>query len=195
MNQEVEIEFKNLLNEEEYHRLRMAFFKNEEPFSQTNYYFDTKSYLLKDHGAMLRIREKAGSYILTLKQPIDTGLLETHQYLSDKEASTAFAGNGIPGGDVIEHLNKTVDLDRRDFRYLGSLTTERFERKIEGGLLVLDQSTYLDFTDYELEFECADETEGKKAFSSLLDLHKIAERETPSKSHRFFSLSQQTKRT
>lgn len=59
MVQELEIEFKNLLTKEEFHRLADFFQLTEKDFAeQENYYFDTKYFALKKHGAALRIRKK-----------------------------------------------------------------------------------------------------------------------------------------
>ncbi|TMW74048.1 CYTH domain-containing protein [Alteribacter natronophilus] len=189
MNQEIEIEYKNLLDENEYSRLKDTFFTRDTPFSQTNHYFDTEDFLLKEHGSMLRIREKNSGYVLTLKQPHEKGLLETHQNLSENEADAAFNGSGIPEGDVLHHLNKSLNVEGRFLTYLGSLTTKRLETEMDEGLLVLDESTYLGVTDYELEFESSDEDRGRKAFQQLLREFSIKERHTMSKSHRFFNRS------
>ncbi|RNA69887.1 CYTH domain-containing protein [Alteribacter keqinensis] len=187
MNQEIEIEFKNLLTEEEYKNLRNAYFTAEEaPFSQTNHYFDTPDFLLKQHGSALRIRKKKDRFVLTLKQPLESGLLETHQTLTTDQADAALTISILPSGDVLEQIQKTLEVQQTSFAYLGSLSTDRLEKEVDGGLLVLDKSTYINVTDYELEFECAEESAGKKAFFSLLEKHGIKEKQTISKIHRFY---------
>ncbi|WP_026690164.1 CYTH domain-containing protein [Alteribacter aurantiacus] len=188
MNQEIEIEFKNLLTKEEYIRLKHAFFEtNDQPFSQSNHYFDTADLLLKDNGSALRIRKKNDRYVLTLKQPLETGLLETHQTITKHEAEIAFKNGSLPLGDVINHLKKTLPVTENSFTFLGSLATDRLEKDIPGGLLVLDKSSYLNETDYELEFECTNADEGKKVFHSLLQDYDIQKKDTESKIHRFFN--------
>ncbi|WP_212685903.1 CYTH domain-containing protein, partial [Salmonella enterica] len=83
MAQEIEIEFKNLLTEEEYLKLlsNLPFPKYSQ--TQTNYYFETEDFSLKAHGSALRIREKNGNYTLTLKETHELGLLETHDALTE----------------------------------------------------------------------------------------------------------------
>lgn len=71
--------------------------------------------------------------------------------------------------------------------YLGELTTERVEKELPEGLLVIDKSSYFDVTDYELEFECSDRKEGEIFFQSLLTSHDIPVRHTPNKILRFYN--------
>ncbi|PTJ55753.1 adenylate cyclase, partial [Mammaliicoccus sciuri] len=40
MGQELEIEFKNMLTLEDYELIKQYYFKQSEPFKQTNYYID-----------------------------------------------------------------------------------------------------------------------------------------------------------
>jgi len=86
MRQEMEIEFKNLLTNSEYQRIK-NFLQLEDPLfkKQENHYFDTNDYALKSHGAALRIREKKGTWELTLKQPRldEHGLIETNQVINE----------------------------------------------------------------------------------------------------------------
>lgn len=59
MSETIEIEFKNLLTKVEYEKLLNAFnVKDEQIICQTNHYFDTPDFTLKDLGSALRIREK-----------------------------------------------------------------------------------------------------------------------------------------
>lgn len=51
-----------------------------------NHYFETPDFSLKEAGSALRIRHKGETYTLTLKQPAEIGLLETHQVVTEDEA-------------------------------------------------------------------------------------------------------------
>ncbi len=83
MTQEIEIEFKNLLTKSEFLKLSEALCMKEHDFKQqVNHYFDTKDFSLKQKKSALRIREKDGAFVLTLKEPAAVGLLETHQELA-----------------------------------------------------------------------------------------------------------------
>lgn len=186
MNQEIEIEFKNLLTQDEYHSLLAKFsISNDRLVSQQNHYFDTESFGLKDNGAALRIRYKKQTYTLTLKQPLQEGLLETHQQLSEKEALDMLNGGQLVAGDIytiIENLN----IDPAEIKYLGTLETKRVEIPHEDGILVFDHSSYLNVEDFELEYEVTDFNEGKFRFEEFLTNHNIPIRHTDNKIKRFF---------
>lgn len=187
MKQEIEIEFKNLLEKKEFHDLVEAFQLSDSFFSQTNHYFDTPSFLLKKHGCALRIRVKEAMYTLTLKQPHIVGLLETHESLTKEEAeqllhSTCTLPNSIAS------LLENAQIPVAELRYLGSLTTNRAEITYKSGLLVLDHSIYAGQEDYEIEYEVKDEQIGKEEFLQLLQTYNIPTRQTDNKIKRFFNI-------
>ncbi|MFA1818932.1 CYTH domain-containing protein [Virgibacillus oceani] len=186
MTQEVEIEFKNLLTKNEFNRLL-----NELPFpssseTQTNYYFETKDLALKAHKSALRIREKNDTYTLTLKEPREVGLLETHEALTRQEAKEMIENQPVFKKEIDQQLlRKNISFE--DLIYYGSLKTERREIRYQGVLLVLDYSIYNGKTDYELELEATSEEAGRKVFEDLLEKHNIPRRRTPNKIKRLFS--------
>lgn len=183
MRQEMEIEFKNLLTEVEYGQLMNHYGQKADTVWQANDYFDTPTFELRKQGAALRIREKKNGLVLTLKEPKDTGLLETHVPLSEADAENLFKYGIIQSdamNDQLRPFNLTSPLE-----HLGRLETTRFEMMLDSGLLVLDKSNYLGVTDYELEFEVTDYTEGELAFAKLLTEHDIPKRETKNKIVRF----------
>ncbi|MBL6009052.1 CYTH domain-containing protein [Bacillus halotolerans] len=183
MSQEIEIEFKNLLTKHEFENIAAALHLTEKEFTnQENHYFDTNSFALKQKHAALRIRKKNGEYVLTLKEPAEVGLLETHQKLSGVSDFTRFT---IPKGPVEDQLKK-LHIDTDAIHYFGSLATNRAEKETEKGLIVLDHSRYLNKEDYEIEFEAADWNEGKLAFEKLLQQFSIPLRETKNKIQRFY---------
>ncbi|WP_099364328.1 CYTH domain-containing protein [Fredinandcohnia onubensis] len=191
MSQELEIEFKNILEEDEYRRLLSAFSISEDKkVIQENFYFDTPKFSLKDVGAALRIREKNGIYTLTLKQPVKRGLLETHQVLSKEEAEQMLNGGNIIEGEVISIL-KGLSIETSDVRFFGSLKTKRAEVEYKNGLLVLDKSYYLNQIDFEVEYEVTDEVSGKVVFKELLQQYKIPIRKTDNKILRFYNRKKQ----
>lgn len=186
MAQEIEIEYKNLLTEKEFNQLLYYL-----PFPpggkiQTNYYFETKDFALKNHKSALRIREKNGAWRLTLKEPQKVGLLETHDLLTKQEAEAIVKGKLRFKGEVSQQLKK-LNVSFEDLIYYGSLKTVRRETNYEGVLLVLDYSTYNGTADYELELEAATQPTGKRIFDALLEKYNIPERKTPNKIERFFS--------
>ena len=185
MNQELEIEFKNLLTEEEFQRLLAAFSITEKQFlMQENYYFDTPNFSLKDNGAALRIRTKEGAHTLTLKQPVKDGLLETHQKVTEKQAISMLNGGPLIEGEINNIIN-FFDIDVSRVQYFGSLKTSRAEINYKSGILVFDHSHYLQVDDYEIEFEVTDRQTGEIEFNELLQSFQIPKRETENKIRRF----------
>ncbi|SLK39688.1 Uncharacterized conserved protein [Mycobacteroides abscessus subsp. abscessus] len=185
-NQNIEIEFKNMLTKEEY-KILLAHFhiKEEDLFEQENHYFDTNDFALKTNHSALRIRQKNGEYELTLKQPHPDGLLETNKVLS-KEASDAIFSTGKINDEQISSLLENMNIDPASILYFGSLRTVRAEKPAGNGLLVLDHSFYLKKEDYELEYEVSNREEGEIYFKELLSNLKIPVRKTKNKVRRFY---------
>lgn len=72
----------------------------------------------------LRIREKGSSFVATLKQPSKEGLLETHDVLTEKEATQWF-NNEVYLKENIERQLNHLNIDQSDIKYKGKLTTYR----------------------------------------------------------------------
>lgn len=186
LKQEIEIEFKNIVTKEEFDRLRSHFQLTEDQFvSQENHYFDTPTFSLKDCGAALRIRSKKDKSVLTLKQPHQEGLLETHEALTNEQAKELRDGSAkIPS--TIQQLITDLQVDSHALTYFGTLRTSRAEIPYKNGLLVLDHSFYLGAEDYELEYEVTDANEGAKYFEQLLTELDIKKKPTENKIRRFY---------
>lgn len=186
MTQEIEIEYKNLLTEEEFTRVLSQYPFPERAATQTNYYFETDDFSLKQKGCALRIREKNGKFVLTLKEPHASGLLETHDPLTKQEADNWLHGTIIPKDNVMGQLN-TMHIPIDKIVYYGKLTTSRREVEYDQALLVLDHSMYNDTSDYELEVEAPTEATGMAVFENVLQQNNIKKRDTPNKIKRFFA--------
>ncbi|MDR4197980.1 uncharacterized protein YjbK [Bacillus altitudinis] len=190
MAQEIEIELKQLLMKEEFEQLKEYFqLKDEDFHTQTNYYFDTPQFDIKSKFAALRMREKGGQWVLTLKEPHEIGLLETHQTIDPPESLERFH---LPEGEVADRLVH-LHTQKDQIVYFGSLETSRAEKMIKEGLIVLDHSRYLTVEDYELEFEVSDLDIGQAAFTALLQLFQIPPRHTKNKVVRFYEEKMKTK--
>ncbi|SFA82652.1 Uncharacterized protein YjbK [Lentibacillus halodurans] len=186
MRQEIEIEFKNLLTKEEFNRLFENLPFPEESQLQTNHYFETADFSLKKMGCALRIREKDGTFTLTLKEPHANGLLETHDSLTQEEADNWMNGNKVLEKNVSKRMaEKGITIEK--LNYYGSLITKRRELNYKNMLLVLDYSTYHGSNDYELEIEAASEAAGLERMHEILTDFNIKKRDTPNKIQRFFS--------
>ncbi|MBP2076579.1 CYTH domain-containing protein [Oceanobacillus polygoni] len=185
MTQEIEIEFKNLLEKEEYHRLLQNISFPSQGKLQINHYFETEEFSLKEQGCAIRIREKHGKYTLTLKEPHPDGLLETHDSLTEQEALSWINGTIIPKSNTSKQLlEKNIQPEK--LIYCGSLSTLRRELSYKDVLLVLDYSTYNNKEDFELEIEANTKASGLQMFNQLLEEHNIIQRITPNKIERFF---------
>jgi uncharacterized protein YjbK len=186
LTQSLEIEFKNLLTQLEYEKIKSYFNLNESMFfHQENHYFDTTHFTLKENHSALRIRKKKDYFELTLKQPVPDGLLETNQVLTEKEAKAALEQNTIPKGQIVDLLT-TMNINPDEVHFFGTLSTKRAEWEYKEGLLVLDFSSYLNTTDYELEYEVVNREVGHKIFIDLLSNLQIPIRKTENKIIRFY---------
>jgi uncharacterized protein YjbK len=191
VNQEIEIEFKNIVTEAEFSLLCEKFSIEKAAFQkQINHYFDTDDFRLKKHGSALRIREKNNTFTLTLKQPNEVGLLETHQNLTKDEAEGALNFGKLPLGSIASQLENSFQIDLSKCLYLGSLKTNRAEIPYLGGTLVFDHSFYFDVDDFEIEYEVKDEKKGKEVFENIFSKYKIPLRKTDNKIKRFFLMKQ-----
>jgi uncharacterized protein YjbK len=193
MSQEIEIEFKNMLTEEEFTLLKQRLDLKETDFTiQHNDYFDTSQFLLKEKRCALRIRERDGRFVFTLKQPLEKGLLETHQPLSVDQVQHFFSSKILPDGEVVTALEQ-LSIPLSSLVHLGRLTTDRAEIKQSDGLLVLDHSYYFDQEDFEFEFETSDYESGKAAFNQLLSNWELPLRIAENKLYRFYTYKTKNK--
>lgn len=186
MDQHIEIEYKNLLAKQDFERL-LHFFKIEQKqfFTQKNHYFDTKEFDLKGQASALRIREKNGTYELTLKQPAVEGKLESNQMITKEEAEGFLKDGRFPAG-AVQAIIQEAGLNPQEFSCFGTLQTDRAELEYRGGLIVLDHSFYEGKEDYELEYEVEDPQAGKKIFVELLESLNIPLQKTENKVKRFY---------
>ena len=186
MAQEIEIEYKVLLTKTQYERLA----KNL-PFpaamTQVNYYFETDQFDLKRNGSALRIRKKNGNYVLTLKEPHEEGILETHDKLTKAEFFQWIDGNPVAKPHTMEQLQKK-EIEIEQLNYYGSLTTERKTFTEQNIAYFLDKSYYLEQTDYELEIEAPTQKQALNAFLNILETYNIEQKEPITKNERFFRL-------
>lgn len=181
MSTNLEIEFKNMLNESEYKKLLKHFCISEEQiWTQKNVYFDTKSSDLKRQKAALRVRIKNNTYELTLKTQAEVGLLETNQSITKVDYQTLKRNHCLVNGPVYKALME-LGININDLRVITDLTTNRAEVAYQDGLLVLDKSFYGEVIDFELEYEVQDYDKGLNNFNQLLSQHNIPSRPAQNK--------------
>lgn len=174
----LEIEFKCLINKEQYESLLKEFnIKPQDIKEQINYYFDTKDLELRKKHIMCRIRQNGEQYKITVKTKNENNdNVENHYFLTTNEGKEMIK-NGMDG----KYANTSSFLSN-----VATLKTERVSFPYEGGKLFFDKSTYGKITDYEIEYEVIDKIKGEAIFNTFLDNHKITHKEAISKSQRCF---------
>ncbi len=171
----VENEKKVLLYQDEFERLYKLFFDETPPKEQRNYYYDTDDRAFQRKNTTVRIREKNGQYLGTIK---------THSE-DDSDCS-------IEETFRIQNVPDSLECEGSHLSVRGELLTERFEIELKNRVcLILDRNRYLGKTDYELEVEyplqrCEEAEMVMTLVEIILNRHGPLER-SPSKSSRFFS--------
>ncbi|WP_321434462.1 CYTH domain-containing protein [Trichococcus flocculiformis] len=194
MSQNIEKEFKNLLNKEEYEALIVAFDLDEtEPTKQTNIYFDTPDFKLKGLNSGLRIRMYEDKGEITLKTPIqENEKLETNDDLTLDEAKTLVEAHLMKATGSVADKLKGLGIAPGDLVIIGQLSTIRYDFPGDKGTFFLDKSFYQDQMDYELEFESESLEEGALIFQNFLKLHDIKVRKAKQKIERMLAYPNST---
>jgi len=162
--QNLEIEYKVLVNKEDYEKL-ICFITQFDyhKFDQTNYYFDDRNDNLLKNKISLRIRYYSDSnkYILTLKEKKEEGHLE-HEFEMPSN-DILLANNEIKS--IVNQTGASVN----DLILLTSLRTIRYEISYQDSLLCVDHSFYNGLEDYEVECEANTMDTAKEVIKEVLD--------------------------
>ena len=146
----LEKEVKILLSIQEYERL-FSIFDFEEPFIQTNYYYENSKSAIKN--VTIRIREKNDKYKLQVKIPknIEGSIHIKEEYEEDIDKVYETIDKEI--------LKQATEIDfEDDLLLIGKLVTKRLVcNKYDDVVIALDANKYLDVKDYELEIEYCNE--------------------------------------
>lgn len=184
MAQEIEIECKHLLTKEQFIQIKDTLPFSNEPIVQTNHYFETKQKSFIKHKCALRIREINGLYTATLKEPHPEGILETHDSLSEQDVHT-WMNKHVTSTENVGRRISMLNIPFNDIQYIGSLTTKRYTYTKDKLLYVLDESSYGDTIDYELEIEATSFREGEKAHQQMIEKFQLTTQEPITKIERF----------
>jgi uncharacterized protein YjbK len=164
-----EIEFKKIVPRHVFKALMARFgVTPADAVEQTNYYFDTPDLALSRRGMAMRVREKNGSYGVTLKVG-NRGF--ANEYVLAPLTAAAFRrlkAGGVKRPEWRSLLCK-AGVDPDAVRYRRRLSTRRIVVKWEGGEICLDDNRYGRKRDYELEYEVVDARRGKRLFLKLMD--------------------------
>ena len=178
MSTNVEIEIKSKLTKQDYNKLVNAFLK-QKPYTQINYYFDTKDREISKRNCGLRIRDKNGKFELTLKIPNTEGKLEINQQISDKVAKSMLKNKSFEDGEIKTCLESFLGIKTSTISNLGKLTTERIDLRYKTGLISIDKSTYNGITEYEIEIEDDSEANAEKHLKEFLSEFGIEYKKSP----------------
>lgn len=189
----LEIEFKTLLNIDEFNRLT-SLYQHVKPIHQTNYYIDTPKSTLRSKKLSLRIRTFRQRAELTLKIPQEVGNIEYNEEMDLTVAKKMKQEFNLPDGEIKDILlQRQVPIEH--LRILGSLTTIRRETQTPIGLLAIDSNQYSGIRDYELELEVTDAEQGQKDFIEFLEKHQVNFKYAKSKVARFISTIRKQKKS
>ncbi len=179
----LEVEFKTMLTKEEYTRL-MARFKGNPIDVQTNHYLDTERFSLKSTDTSLRVRER-DTFELTFKRKKGYSIHDIREPLEKDQLEFIRETGVLPEGKVSDEV-ATIIGDQKLINFM-SLSTERMYFQYSNGIVFIDKSTYLNETDYELEYEARNYHDGKKEFVNLLGDFKIKYKKSEKKVKRAYN--------
>ena len=170
---EIEIEFKNLLTENQYDALYEKYnLSNSEEIINKNFYYDDADESFKKIGAALRIRYTNKKTEMTLKIKGETQNVEINVPLDERYPKEPTVLPILPN-EIISELER-MNVKIKTPMLIQKIETLRHEVPLENGLLVLDKTTFInDIVDYELEFETKDYETGLAAFEKLLEENNI----------------------
>jgi len=170
MNESIEIEYKILLTKDIFNQILLDYKDRiTTDYVQTNYYLIHPILFQKRY--MLRIRKKNERYELTLKRPFQYNRLETNIDISE-ETKDKILNHQEVHNEIMDIL-KDNGIDPLELENQFSLTTHRYDIQLEYGTLSLDENTYLQKKDYELEYEVIDEKKGYQHFLQIIEPYHL----------------------
>lgn len=157
----IEKEYKVLINQENFNNIIKNY--NFKEVVQINHYYDNIN--LKN--IAVRIREIKSKFIFTLKHVVNDQVIEHEIEVKENNIGDKDIQN------ILNNLNISGKLE-----YIGSLKTTRYLLEDEFGELCIDKNEYLDFVDYEIEYELFNHNDDKlDYFINLLKKNNIPYKE------------------
>lgn len=176
MRKGIELEYKMLLNARQFQRIQQKY-PFDYPFKQINHYYDTPDKALHAKRFALRIRDVDNQKILTLKTPQKIGVMEFE-----------FPVESYDFNEIIlpEELKKELSfIDINELQCFGSLTTYRSVYETKYATICLDDNSYVNVHDYEIEYEVKEEHDSLATFMDFLKENGIYEfKKAPGKARR-----------
>ena len=150
-----EVELKMILTKEQFDSL-LQFYLPSNFIKQTNYYFSSTN---KTNYQSIRIREKEGKYLFTLKEKYPDYVQEYEKYTQSL--------NLMEDTDILKVLEERKLYP--PYNEIGKLTTKRFTYVIPNQAeLCFDINEYYGITDYEIEYEVTNPHNHLEAFINIL---------------------------
>ena len=125
-------------------------------FDQTNTYYDTPDFALRQQNQGLRIRQFATRAEQTLKQPHGAGhqLLEITDPLTVSEARALISANSVANHGQIKTTLEAAGIEPSSLQQFAAAVTRRRVSHQPGGLVTVDETHYPNgHSDFELELE------------------------------------------
>lgn len=161
--EEIETEYKAMIKKEKYNELFnyfSHFTEDSDTYVQTNYYFDIEGYVFIKNGITVRIRNKKCKWIFQIKIPDIhniKGTYNQHQEINKEipeVEALRYIKDGIEENNTqIIKLYELIGETPKKLTMIGNLKTKRTDFHFYTDTISLDESSYLDVTDYELEWE------------------------------------------
>ncbi|MGO2637849.1 MAG: CYTH domain-containing protein [Enterococcus viikkiensis] len=193
MSEEIEIEFKSMLTKSEYeHVFRFYQLSLSQTIQQTNWYYDTVDWQLKENHMGLRIRPFDKHAEATLKIPQAVGLLEVTDSLTPEQVEAALTKHrfAFDAKEILQRLD-LLNINFNELKLIGKLTTQRAELNVPEGKLALDESWYSGQHDFELELEVSNDQFSLQDFKQFLHKFDFPYRATQNKIARAVAAQQQ----
>lgn len=179
MNKNIEKEYKVLLTKDQFHILTSSY-ADLNFVTQINTYYDTSDLQIRKHHGSMRIREKEGSFVFTLKKHTEDGLMEFEKEVLENSVS-------VFQDFEIKELLKQLGIQDPIIE-LTSLRTNRAVIFNGYAEICFDHSFYHGLEDYEIEYEYKKDHDGLAMFQKILEpLHIKYKENCVSKSKRALS--------
>lgn len=159
MNKNIEKEYKVLLTNEQFDKLRLGY-ENLQFQTQINTYYDSSNLDVRKKKGAMRIRTINDTFIFTLKLHRNGDVYE-YETLVNEDSCAALLQQDVQ--QLLQEHGITKDLHR-----VTQLVTKRAVVDTGDAEICFDISTYNGITDYEIEYEYKHDHDGLSIFQNIL---------------------------
>ncbi len=181
-----EYEAKALISKQDYDKLILTN-KIDSSVKQTNVYFETEDGWFKKNKSALRIRQiDSKPTVLTIKIEIDEGNIEHDYELSAEQTHILLTEFKLPNFDF------PIKFPNLSQKYL--IVTTRKTFLFEGFTIELDQTSFGNFIDYEVEIEASTLQIANDKLDNLAQQYQLELKKSAPKIARYFIYNQEKDR-